>query len=371
MESVGRLAGGVAHDYNNISNIIIGYADIMLGRISSGDPLHEYVTEIRTAAKRATDITRQLLAFARRQIIAPKLLDLNATLADMAKMLRRLVGEDIEIGFLPGESIWQVKIDPSQIDQIMANLCVNARDAIVDVGKITIETQNTSFDESYCRLHVGFIPGEYVLLSVSDNGAGIAPDVVEKVFEPFFTTKELGKGTGLGLATVYGIVRQNNGFINLYSEPGTGTVIKIYLPRHSGPIAAVAHKESDRLPASKGETILLVEDDASILKLANILLTMLGYVVLPAGGPEQAIKMAKEHEGPIDLLVTDVVMPKMNGRILSEHLKKPYPKIKTLFVSGYTANVIADRGVLQEGMSFLSKPFSKKELAFKIRQVLD
>jgi CheY-like chemotaxis protein len=253
----------------------------------------------------------------------------------------------------------------------MVNLCVNARDAIGDVGKVTIETCNASFNETYCSTHMGFIPGDYVLLSVSDDGSGIASEDIDMVFEPFFTTKEFGKGTGLGLATVYGIVKQNRGFINLYSEPGAGTVIKIYLPRSFGEIEPLKREESVDIPTSRGETLLLVEDDTSIRKLVETLCSQLGYRILSAGNPGNAIQLAKDYSGTIDLLITDVVMPEMNGRMLSERLLFFWPGMKTLFISGYTANVIATKGVLQKGMFFLSKPFSKKELAFKIREVLD
>ena len=370
MESIGRLAGGVAHDYNNISSIIIGYSELAMQKLAPTDPMHEYFTQILNAAKRSSEITRQLLAFARQQTISLKILNLNEILSNLLKMLRRLVGEDIELVFLPDDAIWPVKVDPSQIDQIMANLCVNARDAIKDVGTITIETRNTSFSDAYCSSHMGFIPGDYVLLSVSDNGRGIAPENIEKVFEPFFTTKEIGKGTGLGMATVFGIVKQNNGFINLYSEPGEGTVFKIYLPRHSGPIEHATGRKAVEIPTSRGETVLFVEDEASIRKIGKILLLQLGYAVLDTGSPLDAIQMAKDHAGTIDLLITDVVMPEMNGRVLSERLAQRYPRMKTLFISGYTANVIVTRGVLQDGMFFLSKPFSRESLAFKIREVL-
>lgn len=370
MESIGQLAGGVAHDYNNISSIIMGYSEIAMQKLKTTDPMHEYFTIIHDAAKKSKDITGQLLAFARRQTISPKLLNLNETLTDLLKMLGRLVGEDIEIVFLPDAAIWQVKIDPSQLYQIMANLCVNARDAIGDVGKVTIETRNISFNEAYCSTHLGFVPGDYVVLSVSDDGSGITPENMGKVFEPFYTTKELGKGTGLGLSTVYGIAKQNKGFINLYSEPGVGTVFKIYLPRHSGRVERTNYVETVEIPASRGETVLFVEDDTPIRNLGKILLSQLDYTVLSTGSPSDAIQKAKEHAGTIDLLITDVVMPEMNGRVLSERLLHLYPRMKTLFISGYTANVIVTKGVLQDGMFFLSKPFSQKELAFKIREVM-
>lgn len=372
MESVGRLAGGVAHDYNNISSIIIGYSEFALEKVEKSAPLYEELMEIYTAAKRSTDITRQLLAFARQQTIAPKVLDLNNTIESMLKMLRRLIGEDIDLAWRPGMDVWQVKIDPSQIDQILANLCINARDAIADVGKVTIETENISFDEDYCADHAGFVPGEYVLLAVSDDGIGMARETLDKIFEPFFTTKGQGKGTGLGLATVYGIVKQNDGFINVYSEPDKGTSIKIYMPRHTGQGAEAFAEENMEIPLSQGsEVVLLVEDDASILKLGERILGNLGYMVLPANNPEKAIKLAEEHKGTIHLLLTDVVMPGMNGRELSEKLQGLYPDINTLFMSGYTANVIAHRGVLEDGINFISKPFSKMDLAGKVRKVLD
>ena len=371
MESVGRLAGGVAHDYNNISSIIIGYSELALEKVEPSDPLHNDLMEIFGAAKRSTDITRQLLAFARQQTIAPKILDLNSTIGSMIKMLRRLIGEDIDLAWLPESVVWPVKMDPSQVDQILANLCVNARDAIADVGKVTIETENISFDADYCADHAGFVPGDYVLLAVSDDGIGMDAETLDKIFEPFFTTKGKGKGTGLGLATVYGIVKQNEGFINVYSEPDKGTSIKIYLSRHTGQDAEALAEENIEIPLSQSsEVVLLVEDDASILKLGERILENLGYRVLAANSPEEAIHLAEEQKGNIHLLITDVVMPGMNGCELSEKLQGSYPNLKTLFMSGYTANVIAHRGVLKDGVSFISKPFSKMELARKVREVL-
>jgi len=320
---------------------------------------------------RSTNITRQLLAFARQQTIAPKVLDLNDTVESMLKMLRRLIGEDIDLAWLPETDLWPVKIDPSQVDQILANLCVNARDAIAGVGKVTIETENTSFDEAYCADHAGFAPGEYVLLAVSDDGIGIAPEILDKIFEPFFTTKGIGKGTGLGLSTVYGIVKQNNGFINVYSEPKQGTTIKIYLARHTGQTVEEYHESAVEIPLSRGETVLYVEDEGSILKLAERILTSLGYTVLTATAPGEAMRLAKEHADKIHLLITDVIMPEMNGRELSEQLRLLYPNLKILFTSGYTANVIVHRGILEEDVCFIPKPFSKKDLAVKIREALD
>ncbi|MBA3011562.1 MAG: PAS domain S-box protein, partial [Desulfobacula sp.] len=359
MESVGRLAGGVAHDYNNISSIIIGYTELALESIEQSNPLYDDLMEILTAAKRSTNITRQLLAFARQQTVAPKVIDLNDTIGNMLKMLRRLIGEDIDLAWMPGAEVWPVKIDPSQIDQVLANLCVNARDAIADVGKVTIETKNVTFDEDYCNDHAGFIPGEFVLLAVSDDGSGMAPEILGNIFEPFFTTKGPGKGTGLGLATVYGIAKQNNGFINVYSELEKGTTIKIYLLRHTGQVVQVQSENFSEIPLGRGETILLVEDDRSILKLGKRILGELGYSVMSITCPNEAIKLAEKHGSSINLLITDVVMPEMNGRELSEHLKILYPDLKVLFMSGYTANVIAHRGVLDDGVNFISKPFSK------------
>lgn len=371
MESVGRLAGGVAHDYNNISSIIIGYSELALGQVEDSDSLHDDLMEILTAAKRSTSITRQLLAFARKQTIAPKVLDPNEIIENMLKMLRRLIGEDIDFAWLPGTKICPVKIDPSQVDQILANLCVNARDAIADVGKVTIETKNISFDEGYCADHPGFFPGKYVLLAVSDDGSGMAPETLDKIFEPFFTTKAIGKGTGLGLATVYGIVKQNNGFINVYSEPDKGTTIKVYLPQHTGQTIEAQNKGALEIPLSRGETVLLVEDDGPILKLSKRMLEELGYSVLSANSPGKAIRLAREYVDEIRLVITDVVMPEMNGRELSKQLQTLYPNLKILFMSGYTANVIAHRGVLEDGVCFLNKPFSKMDLAIKVREALD
>lgn len=371
MESVGRLAGGVAHDYNNISGIIIGYAELAMGRLDPQDPLYGHIDEILTAAHRAADITRQLLAFARKQTVAPMVIDMNKAVEGMLKILRRLIGENIELTWLPGEGTWPVKIDPTQVDQILANLCVNAKDAISDVGKITIETRNIVLDKDYCTNHMGFVPGEFALLVISDDGEGMSPETLDKIFEPFFTTKDVGKGTGLGLATVYGIVKQNDGFINVYSELGKGTTIKIYLPRQGGQAATIVNEKSAQLPLGNGEVILLVEDDAPILKLGRMMLDSLGYTVLPAGTAEEALERARERAEEIRLLITDVIMPEMNGRELATTLEETTcPGLKTLFMSGYTANVIAHHGVLDEDIDFISKPFSKRSLATKVHAIL-
>jgi len=312
-----------------------------------------------------------LLAFARKQTIAPRVLDLNETVDGMLTMLRRLIGEDIDLIWLPGTEVRPVKMDPSQIDQILTNLCVNARDAIADVGRITIETGMVTIDDAYCAEHAGFIPGDFSLLVVSDDGCGMDQQTMSKLFEPFFTTKEVGKGTGLGMATVYGIVKQNNGFINVYSEPGRGTTVKIYLPWYKTAAERIRKEEAAVSDARGNETILLVEDELSILKVATAILERLGYTVLAASTPGQAIDLARVYAGEIHLLMTDVVMPEMNGRDLARNLLPLFPRLKRLFMSGYTANVIAHHGVLDEGVNFIQKPFTGRDLAAKLRAVLD
>ncbi len=371
LESIGRLAGGVAHDFNNMLGVIIGHADLALEELDPTRPPAANLRGIHQAAKRSADLTRQLLAFARQQAVAPRILDLNDTVAGMLKMLQRLIGEDIDVAWLPGAGLWPLKLDPSQIDQMLANLCVNARDAIAGVGKITIETENVVIDEARRAVQTDFLPGEYVLLAVSDDGCGMERDILEHIFEPFFTTKELGKGTGLGLATVYGIVKQNEGFINVYSEPGSGTTFKIYLPRYGGEVVKAAAAAPLEIPKGCGETVLLVEDESEILNVSRAMLERLGYHVLAAGTPGKALNLAKNRSGAIHLLITDVVMPEMNGRQLEKLLKELMPDLKCLFSSGYTADVIAHRGVLDEGVQFLQKPFSMKDLAFKVREVLE
>jgi two-component system cell cycle sensor histidine kinase/response regulator CckA len=371
MESVGRLAGGVAHDYNNMLSIIMGYADLALSDTAPDSPVHKDLEEILDAAKRSSAITRQLLAFARRQTIDPKVLDLNETLDGMLKMLRRLIGEDIDLLWQPGDGLWPAYMDPSQLDQILANLLVNARDAIAGVGKITIETRCITFDEAYCADHGGFIPGDFVMVSVSDDGCGMDKETQQQIFEPFFTTKEMHKGTGLGLATVYGIVKQNSGFVNVYSEPQKGTTFRIYLPRHRGAAENVDLHAALEAPAGHGETVLVVEDEPSILKLTERVLESLGYIVLGATGPIEAITLAEEYTGEIHLLITDVVMPRMSGKELAEKLLRTYPDIKCLYMSGYTANVIAHHGVLDKDVQFINKPFSKQDLAAKVLDVLN
>jgi two-component system cell cycle sensor histidine kinase/response regulator CckA len=371
MESVGRLAGGVAHDFNNMLGVILGHAEMAMEQVDPAHPLHADLEEIRNAANRSADLTRQLLAFARKQVVSPKVIDLNETVEGMLKMLRRLLGEDINLSWHPGAGLWPVRVDPSQIDQILANLCVNARDAISGIGKMIIETENCAIDEQYCADHAGFVPGDYLLLTVSDDGCGMDKETIDKIFEPFFTTKGEGKGTGLGLATVYGIVKQNNGFVNVYSEQGQGTTFKIYLPRHKGN-AEQAETEPSVEPLRRGQaTILLVEDEPALLELSKLMLEMQGYQVLPAGTPGEALRLAGEYAGEIHLLMTDVVMPEMNGRDLADKMLSLYPNLKCLFTSGYTANVIAHQGVLDENVHFIQKPFSRRDLAAKVGEVLD
>lgn len=370
MESIARLAGGIAHDFNNMLSVIVGYTELTLTMIDSSDHLYGNLQEIHKAAIRSTDITRQLLAFARKQIIAPVALDLNQAVENTLKMLRRLIGEDIDLAWMPETKLWPVKMDPSQVDQILVNLCVNARDAIDGVGRITIETDTATFNTGYCANHPGFFPGDYVLLAISDNGCGMDKDTLNQIFEPFFTTKTVGKGTGLGLATVYGIVKQNSGFINVYSEPDKGTTIKIYLARHSEAPLEVAEENPEDIPAGHGESILVVEDEPSILKLAKRILADLGYTVLTAENPNQILQIATENPVKIDLLITDVVMPEMSGKDLSHQLKKLCPDLKTLFMSGYTADGIAHHGILEEGVNFIQKPFSVTDLATKVHEIL-
>nr|NJM04625.1 PAS domain S-box protein [Desulfobacula sp.] len=371
MESVGRLAGGVAHDFNNMLTIILSYTQMALTEIDPASPAHKDLKQVLNAAGRSAEITRQLLAFARKQTVSPRVLDLNETVEHMLKMLRRLMGEDITLTYMPGSGVWPVMMDPSQIDQILANLCVNARDAIAGVGKVTIRTDHLTLDEADCAGRPGMVPGEFVLLTVSDTGCGMAKEILDHIYEPFFTTKGTGQGTGLGLATVYGIVKQNNGFISAYSEPGQGTAFRIYLPRHAGETHPSHAADETKIPLGRNETILIVEDEAPILKMAQRTLEELNYCALAETNPDRALDLAQNHSGPIHLSVIDVVMPRMNGPELARKLKAIHPDLKILFMSGYTADVIAHRGILEDGVNFISKPFSRRDLAQKIREVLD
>ncbi len=369
MESVGRLAGGVAHDFNNLLSVILGYTEMAMAQLGQSHPVYADLEEVLRAGRRSADLTQKLLAFARKQTIAPRVLDLNDCVAEMLKMLQRLIGEDIEILWKPAANLWPVKMDPSQLDQILANLAVNARDAIKGTGKLTIETENVVLDEGYCARYVYARPGEFVMLAVSDNGCGMDQETLEKIFEPFFTTKGQ-RGTGLGLATVYGIVKQNEGFINVYSEPGQGTTFKIYLPRFAGAVQEQEAVHDQEIPRGHGEGVLLVEDEPQILNFCKKTLEYLGYRVIEAADPKEAIRLAKEHPGEIDLLLTDVIMPQMNGRELEARIRPIRPGIKVLFMSGYTSNVIAHHGVLDEGTKLVQKPLELSNLARKVREAL-
>jgi PAS domain S-box-containing protein len=371
MESVGRLAGGVAHDFNNMLSIVMGYTEMAMEKVDPGQSIFADLEEVRNAARRSADLTRQLLAFARKQAITPKVMNLNTTVEEMLNMLRRLIGEDINLLWHPAKDLWRVKLDPGQVSQVLANLCVNARDAIDGVGSVRVETANVTMDEAHCRDLGGAIPGEYVCLVIKDDGCGMDKKIADKIFEPFFTTKEMGKGTGLGLATVYGIIKQNNGFIYAHSEPGQGTVFTMYLPRYVSQSEKTDQQQAVISVAHGSETILLVEDEPAILRMAEMMLQRLGYLVLAAISPGAAIDLAEKHAGEIHLLMTDVVMPEMNGRDLARKLLSLYPDLKRLFMSGYTADVIAHQGVLDKGINFIRKPFSKKELEAKLREVLE
>ena len=372
METVGRLAGGVAHDFNNMLGVILGFTELSLDSIPAGHPLRDGLMEIRKAAERSADLTRQLLAFARKQTITPKVLDLNETVEGMLKMLRRLIGEHIDLSWRPGREVGPLRMDPSQIDQILVNLCVNACDAIGGPGAIAIETAGVVIDEAFCARHAGGAPGPHVRLSVSDSGCGMDAETLAHIFEPFFTTKKMGEGTGLGLATVYGIVRQNNGFIDVDSEPGRGTTFTIHLPRHEGKSRAEGASDAGGKPPETGHaTILLVEDEPALLNMTRVMLERLGHTVLATSSPGEAMRIAERHPDGIHLLMTDVVMPEMNGRDLARNLLAVYPGIKRLFMSGYTAEVIAHQGVVDEGIRFLKKPFSMKDLADKLVEVME
>lgn len=371
MESVGRLAGGVAHDFNNMLSVILGYTQLSLDQLEPDQQLHSYLQEIQQAANRSANLTRQLLAFARRQTIAPIALNLNQTIQDMLSMLQRIIGENIVLSWVPGTELWPVKVDPSQIDQMLANLAVNARDAIAKHGRIIIETQNIAFTADNKSANYDCIIGEYVMLALSDDGIGMPQEVKDHLFEPFFTTKERGKGTGLGLATVYGIVKQNGGFINVYSEVGQGTTFKMYFPRFAGADTAAATAAKTEKTKGGTETILLVEDEPSVLALANTILERLGYTVIAANTPEKALNLIETYPGEIQLLLVDVVMPQMTGRELADRISEKFPKLKKLYMSGYTADAIAHHGVLDAGVFFIQKPFSSGALAAKIREVLE
>ncbi len=371
MDSIGRLAGGVAHDFNNLLMGIMGYTELCRDMLADNPPARELLDAVLNEVKRSANLTHQLLAFARKQTVCPKVINLNDTVANMLNMLPRLIGEDIDVTWHPAADLRPVKIDPSQVDQILANLCVNARDAIDGTGHITIETAHASVTDTYCTQHAETLPGNYAVLAVSDDGCGMDQETLSHIFEPFYTKKSVGQGTGLGLATVYGIIKQNSGFINVYSEPGKGTTFRVYLPVSPDALEAVPEPIQDTKSIGGSETILLVEDEHSIRESMRLFLDQLGYTVLPAESPDDALHQVAEQTAPIALLVTDVVMPGMNGRELSDRLRAKNAALRCLYLSGYTANVIAHRGVLEENVHFLSKPCSHNELARKIREILD
>ncbi len=371
MEAIGQLAGGIAHDFNNLLTVISGYSEFSLRELQGDSDLRENLEEIKKAAQRASDLTRQLLAFSRRQILEVKVLDLNIVLRDLDKMLRRVIGEDIELVTILAENLGRVKTDRGQIEQVIMNLSINAKDAIPTGGKLTIETANVKLDEEYAHSHIAVTPGRYVMLSVSDTGVGMTPEVRDRVFEPFFTTKEMGKGTGLGLSTVYGIVKQSGGNIWVYSEPGRGTTFKIYLPRMDEPLDERVKRMVEKELPRGDETILLVEDDKEVRMLAMRILKTQGYRVLEASHGGDALQVLKEREGSIHLLLTDVVMPEMSGRELANRLIPFHPKMKVLYMSGYTDNAIVHHGVLDKGVNYIQKPFTVDGLARKVREVLD
>lgn len=370
MEAIGRLAGGVAHDFNNLLTVIKGTCQLSLSDLPEGDPMRKSFEEIMQASDRASSLTRQLLALGRRQIMDTRVIDLNRIVAGLETMLRRIIGEDIELVTFLQDEIGTVRADPGQIEQAVINMVINARDAMPGGGKLTIETANVELDEEYARLHHGVRPGPHVMLSITDTGTGMAPDIKDHIFEPFFSTKEKGKGTGLGLSTVYGIVKQSGGNIWVYSEPGRGTTFKLYLPRVCEPADAIGEQPSGDVPRGN-ETILVVEDEGAVRRLAVRVLAQYGYRALEASDGARALALCEEHKGPLHLILTDVIMPGMSGREAAERLRELHPEAKLLYMSGYTDNVIVHHGVLDQGTKFIHKPFTVEALARKVREVLD
>ena len=371
MEAFGQLAGGVAHDFNNLLTIISGFSEMVLGRLRPDDPCWAMIQQVHKAGERAAGLTRQLLAFSRQTVLEPKILDLNAIVRDIEKMLQRLIGEDVMLTTVLAPSLYQAKVDPGQIEQVIMNLAVNARDAMPQGGNLTIETGNVDLDQNYAATHPEVKPGRYVMLAMTDTGSGMTPEVQAHIFEPFFTTKEPGKGTGLGLATVYGIVKQSGGSVYLYSEVGRGTTIKVYLPAVKNVVSTGKSLHGVKINATGTEMILLVEDEDAVRSMVHLVLQQLGYTILEARRGAEAIRLCEQHEGKIHLLVTDVVMPEMGGRQLAEHVTQLRPGIKVLYLSGYTDDAVVRHGVLQAEVAFLQKPFTMAALANKVRQVLD
>jgi two-component system cell cycle sensor histidine kinase/response regulator CckA len=370
MEAIGRLAGGIAHDFNNLLGVIIGYSDVLLDGGTYDLTTRKQIGEIKRAGERAATLTRQLLAFSRQQVLSPKILNLNSIVTEMEKMLRRIIDEHIDLQILLKPDLGSAKADPGQMDQIILNLAVNARDAMPDGGKLTIETSNIELDEAYTQLHPPMSPGRFVMLAVTDTGIGMGPEIQSHIFEPFFTTKELGKGTGLGLATVHGIVSQNGGFISVYSEPGCGSTFKVYFPRVEEVAEGHTKQPTDDADYRGSETILLVEDAGALRELAHSILTSYGYKVLKAENGAKALEMANQEEGPIHLLLTDVVMPVMGGHELAERLTLLRPEMKVVYMSGYTDATVARLGAHTPDLAVLQKPFTKRDLARKVRDVI-
>jgi two-component system cell cycle sensor histidine kinase/response regulator CckA len=370
MEAVGMLAGGVAHDFNNLLTIITGYSQLILNTLSEHDPNHHSVEQIMLASERAAALTKQLLAFSRRQVLQPKVIDLNKLMSSLGTMLRRLIGEDIDLRMILGDELGRVCADPGKVEQVIMNLVINARDAMPKGGTLTVESRNVDLDSAYAAQHIAVKTGPYVMLAVSDTGIGMDAATKQRLFEPFFTTKGSGQGTGLGLSTVFGIVKQSGGTVEVYSEPNRGTSVKVYLPRVDRPVLG----ESERLHRTArpgNETILLVEDDDMVRNLVRETLRREGYTIVDADGPAEARKKSDQLKGPIHLLITDVVMPKVNGRELADQLTRKRPELKVLYMSGYTDNAILNAGLLRRDVAFLQKPFTPAALAEKVREVLE
>jgi two-component system cell cycle sensor histidine kinase/response regulator CckA len=372
LEAVGRLAGGIAHDFNNLLSVVLGYSMSLAAELPEDSPIRADIEEIRRAGERAAELTQQLLAFGRQQVLEPRVVDLNEVVLHVERMIRRILGEDIELIAIPANSLWKVKVDPGQLEQVILNLVINARDAMPNGGRLTIETGNMLFDDDYAQVNVGAAPGAHVMLTVTDTGIGMDKETQAKIFEPFFTTKEKGKGTGLGLSTVFGIVKQSGGHVWLYSEPGKGTMFKLCFPRTVEAGDSLPPPSAAPEPSPRGtETVLLVEDDAQLRALARTILVRQGYQVLDAPNPNEALAISKGFVGPIALLVTDVVMPYMNGRELARKLFETRPDTKVLYMSGYTDDAIVHNGILDPGVAFLQKPITPAVFARKVRQVLD
>jgi len=370
MEAIGRLAGGVAHDFNNVLTAVFGYVDLLREELPQDSDAQKDLSEVRKAAERAASLTRQLLAFSRQQVLEPVVLELNELVTDFEKMLRRVIGEDVELRLALGADVGNVRADPGQLHQVIMNLVVNARDAMPTGGKLILETANAELTATYAELHKPVVPGPYVMLAVSDTGTGMTPEIQARIFEPFFTTKEKGKGTGLGLSTVYGIVKQSEGYVWVYSEPSKGTTFKVYLPRVDAAADELSKPKATGTLAGT-ETILLAEDDAILRPLAKQLLEKLGYRVLEGGDAAEALAAAQRHTGPIHLLIADVILPGPSGRELARRLAVARPDTKVVYVSGYTDDAIVHHGMLEPGLNFLQKPFTPATLARKVRDVLD